>query len=77
MVSITNPKGEQNILSNEDFDKLLWKFIESETFKKWEVENNLVGSYMHYGKKMLNRIVVKIFLKEKDYKLEQNVELKD
>ena len=44
--------------------------------KKWEVENNLVGSYMHYGKKMLNRIVVKIFLKEKGYKLEQNVELK-
>nr|DAG00401.1 MAG TPA: hypothetical protein [Siphoviridae sp. ct3r22] len=31
---------------------------------------------MHYGKKMLNRIVVKIFLKEKGYKLEQNVKLK-
>jgi len=34
MVRITNPKGEQKILSNEDFDKLLWRFIESETFKK-------------------------------------------
>lgn len=34
MIRITNPKGEQKILSNEDFDKLLWKFIESETFKK-------------------------------------------
>lgn len=44
--------------------------------KKWEIENNLIGSYMHYGKKMLNRIVVKIFLKEKGYKLEQNVKLK-
>lgn len=65
MVRITNPKGEEKMLSNEDFDKLLW-----------EIENNLVGSYMHYGKKMLNRIVVKIFLKEKGYKLEQNVKLK-
>ena len=51
MVRITNPKGEEKILSNEDFDKLLWRFIESETFKKWEIENNLIGSYMHYGKK--------------------------
>lgn len=76
MVRITNPKGEEKMLSNEDFDKLLWRFIESETFKKWEIENNLIGSYMHYGKKMLNRIVVKIFLKEKGYKLEQNVKLK-
>lgn len=76
MVRITNPKGEQKILSNEDFDKLLWRFIESETFKKMGNRNNLIGSYMHYGKKMLNRIVVKIFLKEKGYKLEQNVKLK-
>lgn len=42
MVRITNPKGEEKILSNEDFDKLLWRFIESETFKKWEIENNLM-----------------------------------
>lgn len=42
MIRITNPKGEQKILSNEDFDKLLWKFIESETFKKWEIETIIV-----------------------------------
>lgn len=29
MVRITNPKGEEKILSNEDFDKLLWRFIET------------------------------------------------
>lgn len=46
MVRITNPKGEEKILSNEDFDKLLWRFIESETFKKWEIENNLIG-FLH------------------------------
>lgn len=33
MVRITNPKGEEKILSNEDFDKLLWRFIESEHLK--------------------------------------------
>lgn len=65
MVSITNPKGEQKILSNEDFDKLLWKFIESETFKKWEVENNLIGSYMHYGKENVKQNHCKNLLKRK------------
>lgn len=41
MVSIINPKGEQKILSNEDFDKLLWKFIESETFKNGKLKTIL------------------------------------
>lgn len=76
MVRLTNPKGETKELNEQEFTDLQWKFVESTTFKVWEEQEHLVGAYMHNGKKILNRMVVQLFLKQKGYILEKNVNLR-
>lgn len=63
-------------LNEQEFTDLQWKFVESTTFKAWEEQEHLVGAYMHNGKKILNRMVVQLFLKQKGYILEKNVDLR-
>ena len=76
MVKLTNPQGESKILSDKEFDDLLWKFIRSNIFQKWSYNNNLIGSYKHNGKEIVNYMVVQVFLKEMGYKLVKNYQLK-
>lgn len=54
MVKLTNPQGESKILSDKEYDDLLWKFIGSNKFQKWSYNNNLIGSYKNtMGKRSL------------------------
>lgn len=77
MVRITNPKGQVKELSDKEYTQLLWEFIESKPFIKWSIENNLPGSYIHGGKKILNRAVMNIFFLKMGYKIEKNIDLKE
>ncbi len=77
MVRITNPKGQVKELSDKEYTQLLWEFIESKPFIKWSIENNLPGSYIHGGKKILNRVVMNIFFLKMGYKIEKNIDLKE
>lgn len=63
MVKLTNPQGESKILSDKEYDDLLWKFIGSNKFQKWSYNNNLIGSYKHNGKEIINYMVVQVFPK--------------
>lgn len=74
MVRLTNPEGKVVELTEEEYTKLLWKFVNSNSFKEWERQTNLIGSYMHNGKHVLNRLVIQVFFRNKGYKLEKNIQ---
>lgn len=74
MVRLTNPEGKVVELTEEEYTKLLWKFVNSNSFKEWERQTNLYGAYMHNGKHILNRLVIQVFFRNKGYKLEKNIQ---
>ena len=76
MVRLTNPQGITKEMTDEEYTQLLWKFTESQSFQEWVNKYNLVGSYTHYGKKILNKMVLQFFFDKNGYKVEKNVQLK-
>lgn len=77
MVRLTNPQGIVKEMTDEEYTKLLWNFVESKAFQSWAHQNNLIGSYTHQGKKILNRMVIQYFFDKCGYKIEKNIQLKE